>query len=71
MKQTKTDKVLEHLQKCGSLTTWQAINFYKLTRLSAVIFNLKKRGYLIDTEMLDGDGCRYASYRLIGAINEN
>lgn len=40
---TKTDKVLEHLQKNGSITSWEAIELYGATRLSAIIFNLRKK----------------------------
>lgn len=40
---SKTEKVLKHLQKYGSITSWEAINKYGATRLSAIIFNLRKR----------------------------
>ena len=40
---TKTEKVLEHLQKYGSITSWEAIEKYGATRLSAIIFNLRKK----------------------------
>lgn len=40
---TKTDKVLEHLQKNGSITSWEAIELHGATRLSAIIFNLRKK----------------------------
>lgn len=49
MKKTnKTKEVLKHLQKKGSITSWDAIQRYGATRLSAIIFNLRKRGYIID-----------------------
>lgn len=56
---TKTAKVLEHLQNNKSITSMQAIQLYKATRLSAIIFNLRKRGYNISTltgESQDEDG---------------
>lgn len=59
----KTRAVLEHLQKKGSITSWEAITEYRATRLSAIIFNLKNH-YQIDTILLenaDGNG-RYAKY---------
>lgn len=43
----KTELVLEHLQSKGSITSWEAIQEYKATRLSAIIFNLKKSGFVI------------------------
>lgn len=40
---TKTQKVLEHLQKHNSITSLEAIDLYGATRLSAIIFNLRKK----------------------------
>ena len=47
---TKTGMVLEHLQKEGSITSWDAIKLYRATRLSAIIFNLRDEGYDILSE---------------------
>lgn len=41
---TKTQKVLNHLRENGSITSWEAIQQYGATRLSAIIFNLRKKG---------------------------
>ena len=43
---TKTQKVLNHLRINGSITSWEAIQEYGVTRLSATIFNLRKKGYV-------------------------
>lgn len=48
-KTNKTEKVLEHLEKYGHITSLEAIEKYGATRLSAIIFTLRKRGYDIDT----------------------
>lgn len=45
----KTQKVIEHLKKNKSITSWDAIQLYRATRLSAIIFNLRKRGMNIRT----------------------
>ena len=59
---TKTAKVLNHLKNRGSITSWDAIENYHATRLSAIIFNLRKK-YVIHTVMIDnGYGTRYAKY---------
>jgi len=42
MKANKTNQVRNHLIKHGSITSWKAIQSYRVTRLAAVIFNLKK-----------------------------
>ena len=48
-KTNKTQLVLKHLQQYGCITSLEAIEKYGATRLSAIIFNLRKRGYDIDT----------------------
>ena len=48
-KTNKTQLVKEHLLKCGSITSWEAIENYGATRLSSIIFNLRKLGYDIET----------------------
>ena len=46
---TKTQKVIEHLQEHGYITSLEAIELYKATRLSAIIFNLRRHGMNIET----------------------
>ncbi len=48
--ESKTQKVLRHLITLKSITSWEAIKLYKATRLSAIIYNLRKRGYMIISE---------------------
>jgi len=43
-KTTQEDRVLRHLKEYGSITTWEAIKEYGITRLSAKIFDLRKQG---------------------------
>lgn len=50
MIESKTQKVLRHLVTLKSITSWEAIKLYKATRLSAIIYNLRKRGYMIISE---------------------
>lgn len=69
-KTNKTQQIIKHLKNKGSITSWEAIKLYGATRLSAIIFNLRDRGYIIDTideEDKDryGNACRYARYYLI------
>lgn len=39
---TKSSQVLEHLRANGTITSWEAINLFGATRLSAIIYNLRK-----------------------------
>ena len=48
-KMNKTEKVLEHLQNHGSITSLEAIDLFGATRLSDIIYKLRKRGYDIST----------------------
>ena len=43
----KTKKVLEYLKSNGSITSLEAYDLFRATRLSAIIFNLRKYGYEI------------------------
>ena len=68
MKKTnKTQEVLKHLQKRRSITSLEAIRLFGATRLSAIIFNLRKRGYIIDNVWIEkkdkyGNKCQYVRY---------
>lgn len=70
----KTSAVLNHLKKNGSITSMEAIEKFRATRLSAIIFNLRRK-HNIDTlymEVTDryGNECRFAKYLYKGEINE-
>ena len=46
---SKTTKVLEHLKNYGCITSLEAIELYGATRLSSIIFELRKHGHKIET----------------------
>ena len=69
-KMNKTEKVLEHLKRYGTITSLEAIKLYNATRLSDIIFRLRKRGFKIDTvdvEFIDSFGTKsiYGKYILL------
>lgn len=71
MKNTQTNIVLLHLERHGSITPMEAFKDYGITRLSAAVFTLRKRGYDIDTIMESatnryGKKVSYAKYILQG-----
>ena len=71
----KTNAVQLHLIEKGSITTWEAIQEYGATRLSAIIFNLRKRGMIIENEKIDftdrfGNKAYYVKYIYRGETNE-
>lgn len=57
-------QVLTHLQERGSITSWEAITLFHATRLSGIIFSLKKSGYPIVSTMETNGDKRYARYTL-------
>ena len=73
--QTQTSDVIAHLIKHGSITSLEAIQKYGCTRLSAVIFNCRKRGYEIETIRLNvknrrGSNSPIGKYKLISTPEE-
>ena len=63
--------ILNHLQKNGSITSWEAIQKYKCTRLSHYIWSLRKKGYVISDKRelfkhsITGEKSSYVRYTLI------
>lgn len=62
--QTQRNKILEHMIVHGSITPLEALENIGCFRLGARIFELRKRGYIIDTEKERKYGKRYARYVL-------
>ena len=63
----KTKEVLKHLQKRKSITSDDAFHLYGATRLSAIIFRFRRKGYNIINkweEDIDryGNKSRYVHY---------
>lgn len=50
----KTSAVLQWLQAKASISSMEAIENFGATRLSAIIFNLRKKGYNIETVTCEG-----------------
>lgn len=47
---TQEELIKKHLNKRGSITSWEAIKLYGCTRLSAKIYDLRNEGMKIRTE---------------------
>lgn len=70
-KMTQEKAVLLHLKRRGSITSWEAIQEYGATRLSAIIYNLRHDGWDIETTDLTvknryGNSTTVAKYILKG-----
>jgi len=46
---SQTDSIKKHLRTMGTITSWEAIQTYGATRLSAIIYNLRNNGWDIDS----------------------
>lgn len=69
MKKYKSQKrlVLEYLLQGKSITQRKAFAFWNIIRLSAIIYSLKRDGFIFEThfkENYTGKG-RYAEYKLV------
>lgn len=66
---TQKERVLEYMAGFGSISSMEAFVDLGITRLSAVIFDLKKAGHEIDMKYENGknrfeEKTRYARYTL-------
>jgi hypothetical protein len=67
---TKHQQVKRHLIEKGWIDSWTAIELFGATRLSAIIFNLRKQGYdIISVPQSSYDRnqelCNYTTYKYI------
>jgi len=72
---TKTDKVIFHLQSGKTISSMEAFQMFNATRLSAIIFELRRKGYVIENinkVSVDKEGNKsyYDDYKLVSAPDE-
>lgn len=66
---TQKDAVLKYIQDFGSISNYEAFIDLGITRLSAVIYDLRKLGYNIETETEEtinryGTKVRFGRYKI-------
>lgn len=66
MDETQNQIIMKHLLQLGSITSWIAIQEYRITRLAARIADLKRQGFTFWTEWEtnESNGKRYKRYGL-------
>lgn len=52
---SKTEMVLDYLKEHGEITSWEAIEKFGATRLSAIIYNLRKGHKIVGENLLFTD----------------
>lgn len=70
MKMTQCERILRHLRDYGSISGLEAISEYGIMRLASRITDLKKKGYVITSERVNGknrygESSHYSVYHLI------
>ena len=65
MQNTQENQILNHLKKHKFITSWEAIQEYRITRLSARIYELREKGFNIMTKNITENGKTFAEYTLI------
>lgn len=63
----KTTEITRHLLEKKNITSMEAIELYGATRLSGIIYNLRRKGYqIVNKEEMTidryGNECRYVRY---------
>lgn len=67
---SQTSEIIAHLRKYKKITSMEAIKRFSATRLSGIIYVLKERGFVIETEIVQsknryGHITKYAIYHLV------
>jgi hypothetical protein len=65
MSNTQETIILNHLKEHKYITQWEAIQKYRITRLSARIYELREKGHNIITNHITENGKTFAEYNLI------
>ena len=61
----KTKEVRNHLLKGKTITSLQAFQFWNATRLSSIIFNLRRQGLNITSTDVEIDGVKFSRYKWV------
>lgn len=75
-KKSQMSEIIKHLKKYGKITSLEANRKYGASRLSGIIWVLRKRGYWIHTERVKGknrygNSNNFAIYHLVRDIEED
>ena len=73
-KPSQNERILDYIDKFGSITQQEAMNHLGVMRLASRISDLKRLGYQVESEMVVvknryGEECRIKRYKLRGEDN--
>ena len=63
--ESQSEQILKFMMSGKSITPLDALNFFGCFRLGARIYDLKRRGLVIKTDMVCDNGKKYAAYSLV------
>jgi len=66
---SKSQRLLKHMLRGQTINGRQALSRFGIYRLSAVIFDWRKKGFNIETNMITRAGVTYAVYKMKGTPN--
>ena len=61
---SRAQRLLTHLVRGRTINGMQALKQFGIYRLSAAIHNFRKRGFTIETKMVNRNGSKYGVYKL-------
>lgn len=61
---TQEQRIIDYIEKHGSITPWEAVVDLHILRLSARVYDMKARGVPIVTTIRQNDGVRWAEYTI-------
>ena len=70
-KKTQKETILKHLEDNPTITSWEAITKYRITRLSAYIKFLEEDGIQISRRSVTKDGKTFTEYWLAGKEHQS
>ena len=64
MKKSQNKKILSFLKSKKSITPIEALNLFGCFRLSGRIYDLRKEGHKIESEIIEKNGKHFSKYSL-------
>lgn len=61
-KQTQDDTIKAHLLAGKRITSWEAIQIYRITTLAQRVQSLRRRGMIIQSRLVRANGANFSEY---------
>lgn len=57
-------QILNHIKRYKKISSMQAFSKYNITRLAAIVYTLRSKGYAIKTDIVNKANSSYAVYSM-------